>query len=122
MDAARLEVFRKLLRSRLDALLKGTGDAIESLTDERESLSDAADIATEESDREFTLRLHEHERTLVKEVHSALRRVEAGDYGCCIACGEDIGERRLLARPMATHCIDCKTEVELRERGTQRFS
>lgn len=112
MDADRQIVFRKLLEERLAALLRNTGVAIGNLVDERESLTDAADIASEESDRDFTLRMHDHERLLVAEIRSALRRIDLGEYGECVACGEDIGERRLKARPMATHCIDCQTELE----------
>lgn len=112
LDADRQIVFRQLLEERLAALLRNTGVAIGTLVDERESLTDAADIASEESDRDFTLRMHDHERLLVAQIRAALRRIDLGDYGECVACGEDIGERRLMARPMATHCIDCQTELE----------
>ena len=39
----------------------------------------------------------------------------------CQACGEEIGEQRLIARIVATHCIDCKTEAEQLERRAQVF-
>lgn len=120
MDAERLVVFRKLLEDRLDALMQKTGAAIGALVDQREVLTDAADIASEESDRDFTLRVHDHERVLVAQIRAALRRVDAGEYGECMACGEDIGERRLLARPMATHCIDCQTEIEAHQVSAER--
>ncbi len=123
MDAERLDMFRKLLLNRLTALQVGAGQAIGGLVQEREPLADAVDIASEESSREFTLRMHEHDLALVKEIRSALQRVDNGEYGLCIACGEEILEKRLMARPMATHCIDCKTEAEQKERGTtQRFT
>lgn len=120
MEPDRLEVFRKLLQDRLDALSRSAGQAIGTLVDQRESLTDAADIASEESDRDFTLRMHDHERVLVEQIRGALRRVELGDYGECVACGEEIGERRLMARPMATHCIDCQTEIEAQEASAAR--
>lgn len=123
MDAERLDVFRKLLQNRLAALQQGAGEAIGGLVQEREPLSDAVDMASEESSREFALRMHEHELALVREIRGALQRLETGDYGLCVACGEEIAEKRLMARPMATHCIDCKTEAEQKERGTtQRFT
>ncbi|MEZ4235353.1 MAG: TraR/DksA C4-type zinc finger protein [Myxococcota bacterium] len=68
----------------------------------------------------MTLRMHDHERKLVEEIRAALRRVDEGEYGICEACGDDIGERRLMARPMATHCIDCMTEP--RVVGTARHA
>ncbi|MBX2796494.1 MAG: TraR/DksA C4-type zinc finger protein [Myxococcales bacterium] len=112
MDAERLDVFRKLLNERLDALTNKMGSRIGQLVDQRETLSDQTDIATEESDRDMVLRLNDHERKMVQQLQHALRRVDDGDYGVCMACGDDISERRLMARPMATHCIDCMTELE----------
>lgn len=117
MDEATLARFKTILQDRLKTLVEGAGQQIGDLVEERESLSDSVDIASEESSREFTLRMHEHDQQLVREIRMALQRIENGDYGYCASCGEEIAEKRLLARPMATHCIDCKTEVELKERG-----
>ena len=114
MDEERAQMFRELLESRLNALLANAGAHIGSLVEQRETRADHTDVATEESDREFTLRMAEHERHNISLIRNALRRIDAGEYGECMACGEEIGERRLMARPMATHCIDCKTEQEMR--------
>lgn len=116
MDEERQNVFRELLDARLDALLNKAGSHIGSLVERRENHADAADLASEESNREFALRLHEHDRTTILAIRAALRRMDDGDYGYCMACGEAIGERRLMARPMTTHCIDCMTELEIRGR------
>ncbi len=112
MEGERLDVFRDLLQQRLEALNKKMGSRIGQLVDQRESLSDQTDIATEESDRDMVLRLNDHERIMVQQIQHALRRIEEGEYGICMACEDDISERRLLARPTATHCIDCMTEIE----------
>lgn len=51
------------------------------------------------------------ERTLessLGDVKKALARVADGSYGTCKYCGKDIGEKRLMARPTSTSCIDCK--------------
>lgn len=116
MEPDRLDVFRKLLHERLAMLEQGFGNRLGELVDQRDVLADTTDIASEESDRDMTLRMHDHERKLVDEIRAALRRVDEGEYGVCEACGDDIGERRLLARPMATHCIDCMTEIETMRR------
>lgn len=112
MEKARLEVFRELLQERLAGLSNNLGSRIGQLVDQRESLSDQTDIATEESDRDMVLRLNEHDRRKAALLQRALRRVEDGEYGICMECGEDINERRLFANPTATHCIDCMTELE----------
>lgn len=121
MTPERLEFFRKLLLERRAALLKEAGAALESLIDEREALADTIDVATSESDREFNLRLQDRERRLLHKIDEAVGRVDDGSYGVCVACGEDIDERRLMARPVATHCIDCKTEAEQLEMRRRAF-
>jgi DnaK suppressor protein len=40
-------------------------------------------------------------------IEMALRRLEAGDYGYCVECGEEIPDRRLAIDPMAEKCVDC---------------
>lgn len=116
MEDDHQKVFQELLESRLEALINNASGHLGAMVERRENHADAADIASEESSREFSLRLHEHERQTIGAIRAALRRIEEGEYGYCVACGEDIGERRLMARPMTTHCIDCKTEAEMRGR------
>ncbi|MCB9760218.1 MAG: RNA polymerase-binding protein DksA [Alphaproteobacteria bacterium] len=121
MTPEKEDYFRKLLRGRLQALLTEAGAEIHKLTDDKENLADVIDVATEESNREFTLRLRDRERVLIHKIQAALQRLEDGEYGYCINCGDDIPEKRLMARPVATHCIDCKTEAEQLERRTRRY-
>ena len=120
MEEERVQFFQNLLEERLNALLKTAGSNIGNLTSEREQSADTIDIASMESNRDFKLRLADRERRLVHKLRQALRRLQDDEYGVCVACGEDISEKRLLARPVATHCIDCKTEAEQLERRHQR--
>ena len=55
LEQERLEVFRTLLNERLEALIRGAGTTIGSLTEERESLTDTIDIASMESNRDLSL-------------------------------------------------------------------
>lgn len=41
------------------------------------------------------------------DIGSALQRLEAGRYGICTSCGEDISTERLMARPASAECVDC---------------
>jgi DnaK suppressor protein len=55
------------------------------------------------------------ENTLEKElrdVESALKRIETDAYGKCKYCGQDIPEERLRARPTSSACIACKTKLK----------
>ena len=60
--------------------------------------------------------MRDRERRLIYKIREALKRIDEGEYGECVVCGEEISQGRLLARPVTTHCIDCKTEAEQQER------
>ncbi len=45
----------------------------------------------------------------------ALEKLEAGTYGICIDCGEDISEKRLTFYPNAARCIACQESFEERK-------
>jgi DnaK suppressor protein len=116
MDAQKLEFFRKLLNERLEALLNDAARTMTNMTDEEESFPDPTDRASVESDRNFVLRIRDRERKLISKIREALDRIDKGTYGICEECGEEISEQRLLARPVTTLCIDCKTSQEEDER------
>lgn len=42
-----------------------------------------------------------------QRIIAALKRIETGEYGYCIACGEDIDLRRLQSDPSVAKCIAC---------------
>ena len=67
---------------------------------------------------QFTGRLREREQGLLAKVDSALMKIEQGSFGECTNCGEDIGVKRLKARPVAELCIECKSEQEKLEHRT----
>ncbi|MCF7794871.1 TraR/DksA C4-type zinc finger protein [Patescibacteria group bacterium] len=57
----------------------------------------------------------ETERILEKtlsDINKALKRIEDGEYGVCKYCGQEIYPKRLLARPTASSCIECKTKLQ----------
>jgi DnaK suppressor protein len=70
-----------------------------------------------ESDRNFELRLRGREQKLLEKINEALDRLDEGTYGICEECGCNINAKRLEARPVASFCIDCKTEMERREKA-----
>lgn len=43
----------------------------------------------------------------LQQIEAALSRIEDGDYGFCVSCGEEIAPKRLALNPTAPVCIDC---------------
>ena len=112
LSSEELLELRAVLQKQLDSILGRSHEAVSTLTQEEESEADHLDIAVNASNREFMLRLADRERRLLTKIRGALARMSEGEYGSCDACGGPITYGRLLARPVATQCIDCKTEAE----------
>lgn len=54
------------------------------------------------------LSLEDELEKALRDVESALKMIDKGTYGTCKYCGQEIDERRILARPTSTSCIQCK--------------
>jgi len=117
MEKELIERFKVQLMEKRDAILNEAGKTLSEMTDQSSNVPDPNDRATIESDRSFELRIRERERKLLGKIEEALERVEDGSFGICEACGEDIGIKRLEARPVTTLCIDCKTLQETKEKA-----
>ena len=116
MNKKKLEEFQALLQEQMDQLLHDAGKTVSEMTDEKTNFPDPTDRASLESDRNFELRIRDRERRLIGKIREALDRIEAGDFGECEDCGDQIGDARLKARPVTTLCIECKTEQERQEK------
>ena len=117
MNQEKIEYFRKLLQDQLDELLSEAERTVAGMTDSKENFPDPTDRAALESDRNFLLRIRDRERKLIGKIEEALGRIEDGSFGICESCGEEIGEERLVARPVTTLCFDCKKRQEAMERA-----
>jgi DnaK suppressor protein len=114
-----LQRFKKLLLAQREALV---GNARRVLSGDihvdPDDFPDEIDTASSEVNLQFTGRLREREQGLLSKIDAALDKIERGVYGQCTSCGEDIGVKRLKARPVAELCIECKSEQEKLERRT----
>jgi RNA polymerase-binding transcription factor len=73
-----------------------------------------ADQGTATFGKEMDMTLEGNARELYEAVLAALARIEAGSFGTCVRCGEDIPVDRLRAMPAAQLCISCKEWEESR--------
>ena len=117
MNAKKIAFFKKLLQEQRSVLILEAQRTVSGMTDSKENFPDPTDRATLESDRNFLLRIRGRERKLILKIEEALERIEDGSFGICEKCGEDISEQRLKARPVTTHCIDCKKREEAMEKA-----
>ncbi len=116
--AGKYEPIKKILEEQKTNLIKEAMAAISNNRNpELETYSDLGDQASAESDRNFLIRLKEREQKLIKKIDLALEQIKNGTFGICVDCGKEIGFKRLKARPVATLCIECKTNAEKEEKA-----
>ena len=113
-----LEYFKGILESQLDDLIKGAGKTVVEMTGstDKNSFPDPTDRAALESDRNFELRIRDRERKLINKIKKTLEKIDKGTFGVCEVCGDPIERKRLEARPVTSHCIECKTDAETEEK------
>lgn len=109
------DIRRDLERQRT-AILNEVGEVLTHRGD-LEAFPDVSDQASAEVDQNFSMRIRERERKLLKKIDEALERMDAATYGTCERCSGDIPYKRLKARPVTTLCIECKTLQEQEEQA-----
>ena len=116
MSAGQLDHFEEILLSWKHELMNEVDRTVHHMQDEAANFPDPNDRATQESEFGLELRTRDRERKLLRKINSALLRIEEGTYGFCEETGEDIGLKRLEARPVATLCVEAQERRELAER------
>ena len=116
MSSDQLAHFETILQSWKRELMNHVDDTVHHMQDEAANFPDPNDRATQESEFGLELRTRDRERKLLRKINSALIRIEEGTYGYCEETGEEIGLKRLEARPVATLCLEAQERREMAER------
>jgi len=117
MRKERLAAFKKRLLEKQHQLMREVGrTALYGKDQDDDSIKDLGDQANTAYTREFFFELGNGDRRLLREVVTALRKIEDGSYGTCERCSEPIAEKRLDALPFARYCISCQRVIEEEER------
>ena len=116
MNDAQLEHFQKILENWKATLMEEVDRTIDHLRTDSETLPDANDRASLETEFGLELKTRDRERKLVRKINAALERIADGSYGYCEKTGEEIGLARLEARPIATMSVVAQERYESAER------
>ena len=116
MNKEQLEHFRQILSTWKQDLMEEVDRTVSHMKDEAANFPDPNDRATQEEEFSLELRTRDRERKLIRKIDEALKRTEDGSYGYCLETGEEIGVKRLEARPVATLSIEAQERRERRER------
>ena len=115
MDKKKMRTYRDRLLERRESLFSQVTEA-EKTSRERdlEATQDPADMAANAYTKELLISMSDNDRMLLELIDEALERVESGEYGECVNCGEPIQEKRLNAVPWARYCLRCQ---DMKEKG-----
>jgi len=121
-DKIDLNYFKKCLEERLESIetskerQKKDGATVE-LDQARVGRLTRMDAMQQQAMSQATARLSQVES---QRIQSALARMQAGEYGYCVICGEEIAEGRLRFDPSVVACISCAKEAEEKKGKTGR--
>ncbi len=116
MSKEQLEHFRTILTNWKQDLMMEVDRTVSHMKDEAANFPDPNDRATQEEEFSLELRTRDRERKLIRKIDEALGRIEDGSYGYCLETGEQIGVKRLEARPVATLSLEAQERRERREK------
>jgi DnaK suppressor protein len=115
MDKRKVKAYRDKLLARRESLFSQVTEAeMSSRERDLEATQDPADMAANAYTKELLISMSANDRKLLQLIDEALERVERGEYGECVNCGEPLAEKRLDAVPWARYCLKCQ---DLQERG-----
>ena len=85
-------------------------------SDDNVSSADVVDQASSYTDKSVEMKALNRSRKLISKINAALQRIKNGTYGFCEETGEQIGLKRLMARPVATLSIEAQEKHERDEK------
>ncbi len=116
MNKEQLDHFARILQTWKRDLMVEVDRTVLHMKDEAANFPDPNDRATQEEEFSLELRTRDRERKLIRKIDEALKRIEDGSYGYCLETGEEIGIKRLEARPVATLSVEAQERRERREK------
>jgi len=110
-----LEVRRAAIEGQVQQKIRAFRD-----TASAETLRPPADLSDDPAQEDLDFALVEMQAQMLENITAALARLQAGDYGICHECEEEIHEKRLRALPFATRCLSCQESAEHIQRRERR--
>lgn len=116
MNAQQLEYFRQKLLTWRKELMDESRETLDHLHEENWHQADIADRASLETEAGVELRTRNRYLKLISKIDAAIRRIEEGEYGYCEDTGDEIGLKRLEARPVVTRTTEAQERYERAEK------
>lgn len=116
MCPEQLAYFYNILNAQKEELLSDSDSVLNAvrMAEKTESVGvgDESDNASYNQDITMDLRISERNNKLIQKINAALDRMDKGEYGYSVISGDEIGLKRMMARPLATMTIEEQEEYE----------
>ena len=116
MSKRQLNHFDKILNAWKEQLESEAGKTVDHMQKESNNLADPNDRASQESEFGLELRTRDRERKLLRKIQTSLNKIKSGNYGYCDETGEEIGLKRLEARPVASLTLEAQERREISDK------
>ena len=116
MSNKQLKHFKNILLTWKAQLENEANKTVHHIKNESVNFADPNDRASQESDFSLELRTRDRERKLLKKIQFSIKKIENGSYGYCQETGEEIGLKRLEARPVANLCLEAQERREIKDK------
>ena len=107
---------KKLISWRKEIVKSNNDNVVLSNLDDNIASADIVDQASSYTEKNVEMRASNRRRKLINKIDQALKRLKDDTYGYCEDTGEPIGLKRLIARPIATLCIEAQEKHEKEEK------
>jgi|TARA_B100001115_G_C15801034_1_gene396141 DnaK suppressor protein len=116
MCAKHKAFFRQLLSKWKNDLIDQNNRIIFGNSDDNASSADIVDQATSYSGKTVEMRTVNRNKKLISKIDGSLKKIDEGTYGFCEETGEEIGLKRLIARPIASLTVEAQEKHEKQEK------
>ena len=117
MNSKQKTYFRKKLTEWKNDIIKSNNKALYlNEVDHEISSADIIDQASSQTEKNVEMRTVNRQRKLISKIEQAIKKIDNNSYGYCEETGEPIGIKRLLARPIASLCIEAQEKHEKNEK------
>ena len=107
---------KKLISWRKEIVKSNNDSVVLNNLDDNVASADIVDQASSYTEKTVEMRASNRRRKLINKIDQALKKLKDGTYGYCEDTGEQIGLKRLIARPIATLCIEAQEKHEKEEK------
>ena len=107
---------KKLISWRKEIVKSNNDNVVLNNLDDNVASADIIDQASSYTEKTVEMRTSNRRRKLINKIDLALKKLRNSTYGYCEDTGEPIGLKRLIARPIATLCIEAQEKHEKEEK------